>query len=85
MRKGMDKRQRRGKRLKACGVAGKTVYGSEKQARRQAAKSSARLGEQITAYCCRHCERWHIGHAYNDDRDVVNIAGIGRVVVKHFA
>jgi hypothetical protein len=46
--------------LEQC--AGKNKYGSEQLARKIARKRAQTTGQDIHAYQCELCRKWHIGH-----------------------
>ena len=48
-------------------ISGKVEF-NKKWAEKEAYLASARSKEDIQAYKCPHCTKWHIGHVYGSPR-----------------
>jgi hypothetical protein len=67
-----ERRMRQKKRIKArfngqrCHHGNKLMFMSRLDAQEHAERVSRRLKEFIVSYKCPHCNRWHVGHEWND-------------------
>ena len=46
-----------------CPRTGKYQYRSPGEAERRRKKIKQRRDERLSAYRCRHCRKWHLGHS----------------------